>query len=548
MSEKPEAQLREYLRLLQCYMRALDAGDLATLAAVLREAEHDRTLERLLLETNEVYQAVDGIAVSPDELARARSMLAGLPEMTADEPASEQAPTATRSRTLFVLPPASGTVVKDKMMIANDPENSLSKPPMKAHEGHRKRTWLQTLAAVLMTAILVGTFLFVFASHHTTKTGSRSTPKSATVNSNLLIETYADSTGGNVIAALQAANGSQVWKFPTFQKNAPIQIVTRNQVVYASTNGYIYALHAQNGKSIWQKKFPFSVAAAIPNETDNSMVFDHGRLYLAGNSVLYALNAQDGTLAWKHAIGDDQAFTVNNGVVYLEISSANAYQPGAVMALRGSDGHFLWSHPANPIFLLAVNNVLYVQAAHQQTPSDQGGNKQSKLLLALNTTTGNQLWSVDVVADGPSNLVFSDNLVILYRTTYQPEAGEFCAYHSNNGKQAWCTSGKQGPWDENTSNYQVSGKTLFVSYVDAQDSSQVQGNASTTVAALDPQTGVASWSKEIPNGGDPLPAVLLASQGVLYVVIDQQLVALRGSDGHILWQLDSRATSLAANS
>jgi outer membrane protein assembly factor BamB len=435
-------------------------------------------------------------------------------------------------------------------MITNDPHHftKVSTPDLPARERgdkqqRQKFRWLQSLAAVLIVGALVSGFLLVFASYHTTHTGGHVQAKPTTstpTSANLLIASYTQNDGYTMIDALQADTGARVWTYTTRQKNASPQIILSNQVVYMATNGLVEALHAQTGKLIWQKDLHLGMVSGIAGGT-SSITFDHGMLYLAfaqtstGGDNLYAFNAQNGTLMWHHVIGVDQTFTANNGIVYLEVSSNDVYTPGSVTALRGSDGHFLWSYTTDPIAMLVANNVLYVQSAHQQTPSDQGGNKQYKLLLALNATNGHLLWSVNVDNDGPSSLVFSNNLVILYRTITQPNAAEFCAYRSSNGSRAWCTSGKEGVWDANTSSYLVASGTLYVSFNTAPNATIQSDPTTTTVEALNPQTGRAYWSKTVAAGISY--ATLTELRGMLYLSQNRNIVALDTNDGHTLWQI-----------
>ena len=63
-------------------MNALESTDLAPIAAVVNEAEHDPVLEAMLLKVNHLYQSQDGISVHNDELLQARHFLTMLREDT----------------------------------------------------------------------------------------------------------------------------------------------------------------------------------------------------------------------------------------------------------------------------------------------------------------------------------------------------------------------------------------------------------------------------------------------------------------------------------
>ena len=73
MSELPLTQHR--LQALQRYIRALECGDAEVIVAVLEDAEHDKALERMLLEVNAVYQFEDHTVVRAADAIAAQQLL-----------------------------------------------------------------------------------------------------------------------------------------------------------------------------------------------------------------------------------------------------------------------------------------------------------------------------------------------------------------------------------------------------------------------------------------------------------------------------------------
>jgi outer membrane protein assembly factor BamB len=535
MSETFTPQMRKHLWTLQHYMHALDTGDLATLAAVLSEAEHDPALERLLLETNEVYLAEDHLAMSQEEVA---STLAAIGEAAETGLRQDQISTFSpvRETSHLFLQRVSQEEEKERMMDNPNvftPTLASQPAPERLSKRRARRTWLQMFAAIVTVCVLIGGFLVVFANHRNPSTIVGSHPANSTTvpaSLNLLITSYVEQKTHSVkIAARRADNGIIVWSYDTrviTQGFVPFtQVTVQNQVAYVTTNDQVYALHAQSGQLIWHTDLHLGQIQSVGGPI-GSITYDYGMIYLAKNNQLYALTAQHGALTWHHSIGTNLAFTASNGIVYVEVSSNDVYTPGSVVALHSSNGSQLWSYTtADPISLMVADNALYMLLTHQQKPSDQGGNKQNKSLTAINATNGHFLWSTGVEDDGPDALVSSPGLVLFYRTTFTQ--AQFCAYRSSDGFQVWCTSSYQGPRDMDTSHYQVVNGTLFATYADE--------SLNQTAEAINLSNGLVLWSKSL---SVEIPTVIsTASHGILYYAEGNDIVALRASDGHLLWHI-----------
>ncbi len=80
MSELPLTQYR--LQALQRYMRAMECGDVETIAAVLEGATQDQGLEHMLLEVNAVYQHEDSTIVRTADAVAAQQMILKLAYQT----------------------------------------------------------------------------------------------------------------------------------------------------------------------------------------------------------------------------------------------------------------------------------------------------------------------------------------------------------------------------------------------------------------------------------------------------------------------------------
>ena len=75
MNEQLTPDGQRYVQVLQRYMLAMESGDTNSMATVLREAEQDRALERMILEVNDFYQQEDHTLAAPADVALVQQLL-----------------------------------------------------------------------------------------------------------------------------------------------------------------------------------------------------------------------------------------------------------------------------------------------------------------------------------------------------------------------------------------------------------------------------------------------------------------------------------------
>jgi len=75
MNEQLTPDGQRYVQVLQRYMLAMESGDTNSMATVLREAEQDRALERMILEVNDFYQQEDRTRAQPADVALVQQLL-----------------------------------------------------------------------------------------------------------------------------------------------------------------------------------------------------------------------------------------------------------------------------------------------------------------------------------------------------------------------------------------------------------------------------------------------------------------------------------------
>ncbi len=220
-------------------------------------------------------------------------------------------------------------------------------------------------------------------------------------------------TGGHVYA-LNARDGSLHWSYAT-DGGASVGGV-QDGVVYASTATTLFALNANDGKQLWSiyltaKDQAFIYIQLVANvlyvsSTENS---HHGQPGQPSTQYCYqyAYNPTNGTQLWRSQAVDGYVLspaTIAGDTVYFSSQNGNVY------ALNTKDGTQRWSYNAGgPVYLSPVldHGLVYVINIKDGT---------TDRLIALDVTTGNQLWSQpgsNNRCDGQSSgsLIASGNLL-----------------------------------------------------------------------------------------------------------------------------------------
>ena len=75
MNEQLTPEAQRHLQVLQRYMLAMESGDIDSMALVLREAERDPALEKMILEVNDFYQQEDHTVADAVDIMQAQQLL-----------------------------------------------------------------------------------------------------------------------------------------------------------------------------------------------------------------------------------------------------------------------------------------------------------------------------------------------------------------------------------------------------------------------------------------------------------------------------------------
>jgi outer membrane protein assembly factor BamB len=292
------------------------------------------------------------------------------------------------------------------------------------------------------------------------------------------------------VAGPVPSNGQLLWKCATgFVDSSP---AVANEVVYVeNTIGYIIALNATTGNTLWRANPTNGVESSSP-------AVANGVVYVGSNyDTVYALNATTGHTLWRNTTptggsGTDSSPAVANGVVY--VGNTN----GAVYALNATNGTELWrnttgladSSPA------VANGVVY------------GGNNYG-YFYALNANNGTQLWN-DQILPVQSSPAVANGVVYVGVVDEQFGGGYVNAFYATNGTELW--RNMTGLADSSPA---VANGVVYV------------GNTNGGVYALNATTGGPLWNYTTGGAVQSSPAV---ANGVVYVGSNDGNVYAIGND------------------
>ena len=525
MSERQTTRERRLSneRALYRYTRAFERGDIEIIAAILQEASQNAELEDMIYEMHHLYQQEDQLENQLQE---------------------QNFPAAQENHNQEV----------------NIPGQLLPISHTRRPRWQRVRLTLQTLAAVLVVAVLIIGSVLLFTSHSYSP-GTGSHPKSAVAAQGMVIVLLGDGS----IHAYRGGTGESVWSYPTHQDGSAYSgLVVQKQVVYAAVGANIYALHENNGTLIWHKTLPFQPSAGSPN--DSQFLVDSGIVYASANSLpqsaLYALRSNDGQFLWHITSNQPPLLTASNGVAYVAITIVSSMQTQTILkALHGADEHELWHDITRGTLLSATvtNNVAYVYAF--PGAASQGGNKYNKQLLAFNTSDGSLIWSHDVNSGNYSRLDYTQGALLL------STGDQICAHSASDGAQLWCTPNLADAEGLASIAYLVGPDKVYVAYLirtytplsateiatvcrqnpscitDSHNMQNVQERLN--VEALDVQHGQTQWHfNTLYNGRltPPLLSLVQLQENMLLASTTSPLVtALNASNGNASWQISSSA-------
>lgn len=569
---------------LYLYGNALERGDFATVESVLREAEADPVLERMLaawdealLQQIETDRTLEGKQLTNSEAqatvysqsdAAAVAIVRQQFHHHVEEHHLDRYIPPDETKDLPTEQPAGMAGERRVECGGQCPFREAPAVPTRLYPRRTRRflSWTATVAAVLAIAIISGA---LFVSHRTA-TGTHpasitNTPQPiATLPSGVYINTYHGAPGSQsgAVYALNPSDGTTRW---SANEPAGVHIVARpvlyQGVLYTlwedlnnDTSGIMTAFDAKSGKHLWT----VDLHSVVDNVT---LTLADGDLYLGlRTGQVVALDASTGMMRWHtQTSGDAQVELIADGVVY--VTSAGAGLAYTLSALNASDGSVRWHYQGHAafgkvevadgqVYFLAVGSTDIPQPSGTQAatssaccqpqsaaaPDVNNSGNGNAVLSILDPVTGNVRWLYAATGNTLNDFEASGSLFYLFLNTPGKPAAPanlLEAYDASTHQVVWRFSVASGPAAAIDSTAWMNGAL----YLTTND----------TLYALNASTGKHLWQVPMQNGALCDPTTCPPDQGdALYVESSSHLYALHRADGALVWSVDAPAYSSVA--
>ena len=515
------------LATLHRYMRALDRGDAATVAAILRAAETDAALERMIFTANSAYL---------DQEYPESTLLA---ERETPSPDGEAMWTAVPYLEAPVLsaPAMSRLVARPRPAVLR---------------------WASALAAALVVSLLLGSYFILFASHGApdsskSVTVGRTVPPypsagpspSATVTTHVAPFVVAGTQNGYVIA-LRTDTGAVVWRWGGHQTID--DLVGSGDVVYVTSDpaspqtsnapAVLTALRVSDGSKLWQATEPqlqgYSTYMAL--DGDALVVAAHN-----GNGTVYGFDARSGRLQWTYpgnGFREGLLITATGGIAYIDGINRG------FIALNDHTGKRLWTYdkgdgpastegPNGPAIVAGSGGIVYYYFDEGAGPISLS----TPLIVTFDAATGTVRETLTWDQTGDPLLVTPDG------TAYTTQDNQLCALHITGAVPLWCTSAIDVGVALSL-NLLLADAANVLCYSQIANNGVIANNGNPlVVGALDNTTGMPLWAWQSPASTS---MSLVGDKDRLYLATGVGLYAFQASTGKLLWHALA-TTSLSTN-
>lgn len=331
-------------------------------------------------------------------------------------------------------------------------------------------------------------------------------------------------SSNNFFYALNALNGSLIWKFESTKPFMYLSASYNNGVIYmAGVDGYVYAFDALTGSIKWK-----NLLTTIGIESN--VVFNNGILYVGANDhYFYALDANTGAIKWRFLTGGNVSSspTLLNDIVYFGSSDGKLY------CLNATNGQLKWYYQTGDMINHSgpalVNGIIYFGS-------------RDKNLYAINANAGTLVWkySSNNISLEMSSPTVSNGIVYIagwYNTSNFSEKGSLLAIDALTGKLVWeklpntgfgsspcVTNGLLYISGDDMNEYAINainGEIIWSKQILPNNASPVVSNGIVYVGgggtwyfyALDAKTGAEKWKFNTPNGTMTTSALIVTQNG-----------------------------------
>ena len=324
--------------------------------------------------------------------------------------------------------------------------------------------------------------------------------------------------GTTLASGPSVAPTNPTWTYTTLNIVYSSPVVADGYLFVSSYDGTVYALDEYSGVLLWAS----SSSVCSGSQFVGSPAISNGIIYVAcKNGFIYALNEQTGVVAWS--LNDGLSC---NGVPCPIVSSSveadgmlfygTFLSPNSgvaeILAVNAQNGASVWKNANIPDY---VEGSLSVSGGRVFTGI---GGLNNAAVLALNETTGKQLWSYGT---GQAATVTGAPVAAYGNLYVGLDANRLVALSQATGNRVWIFN---TPGGSNATTPAVYNNIVYF------------GTGGRVVYALNALTGAQIWAVTVGGAVASAPAISLGSRIVYVGSNDHYLYALNMTSGAVVWK------------
>ncbi len=526
MNEQFDPRTHQRLQALHTYTIALEQSNIEATSAVLRAAEYDAVLERMIVELH-IASVETTPSVDPGTMQQLQALLLTYTprEVPVEAPASLNGSSSTPEHSTLIDNQEPIIPKGEKVMSTTEytlsTEQSVQYQPAHRDKKHRRAyAFLQTLAAVLTVSVIVGGFILLLVQRHSTTSRLNDLPAIPTYKNALITVASSDGT----VYALQPGSGKVLWQYAMHQEIDTM--IQQNGFVYVSTSSnagarpnYLYTFRASDGKLMWSKEYPLLTGYSVIVVDGNAIAISGGE----GDGSMDVVNASNGSLLWRY-IPDPKGSVLwsypiiaeHHSVIYIRYSEG-------IEAFQLRTGKVLWKSQAVPTVdtIFFADTTMYVIDVDRST------------IITLNSQNGKVEKTVKFSPNEQPILDGFDNGILYVDKGPMTQNVQVCTLRMSDGSQLWCSAKylDAGGIFETPA---IMNNTLY--YNQGVDSM----HGKVRVVALATNNGDVRWQwlsteTHLYSSSDLINVV--GYNGIVYLTTRQGIFAFNSSNGHLLWHL-----------
>ena len=333
--------------------------------------------------------------------------------------------------------------------------------------------------------------------------------------------------GKKSVMRLNTQTGGVIWTYSIDIPNSSVaKILPANNTIYlaiADDKAMVVALDADSGKLGWSYQIPSTQLNTLNHSLDLGV--QDSSVYVSamtnnGAAVVYKLDATSGKQLAQFSLNvpsvsgievtkDTLYITASDGLYAFDLNGKLRWQ----VKMAGDGGALVMTRPhvSGGTVFTALSTV-------------RGDGSSNTVLAAFDADTGQKRWKSQSLSGQTFDLTVTDKAIYFgtEKSDQTKSRGTLYAYDVQNGKQMW-ESDTVGAIEHAPA--VADGVVYYSEYFPTFPEANL-------VFAADATTGVGKWKQ----GGIAARTPIRVSNGVLYVMDDSSVYALKASDGTLMWK------------